>query len=173
MQIREKQYAKGKIGMERKRQDMFMSWLEGIVTSDNKGKALQGLPSGITRLYDPHHDRHHLGIQLQMDFDYIERFVPVMQTLHKAVQERLEPLVDFKDRFSRTLMPPEVAACLVPYASLLAEYADAMVHYCKTGRGIASAEAELLARVDRPETECYRLPISLIDYAKRLVATVT
>jgi len=74
------------------------------------------------------------------------------------------PLCDFNSRFNRAPMPPQVAAALICYANLLAEYAKAMVEFCDSRDG-----AQLLARVARPETECFRLPVSLIDYAKTLV----
>ncbi len=89
-----------------------------------------------------------------------------------AIREVLAPLRDFNNRFSRTLMPPQVAACLIPYANLLTEYAGAMVDFCDAVAGKAAvptdAAARLLERVDRPETECFRLPASLIAYAERL-----
>lgn len=89
-----------------------------------------------------------------------------------AVREALAPLADFKVRFIRTRMPPQVAGHLVPYANLLTEYAQAMVEFCAAagggGEGARAAGARLLERVDRPETECFRLPYSLIAYARRL-----
>lgn len=92
------------------------------------------------------------------------------QPLLADLRTRLAPLVDFKGRFNRTRMPPHVAGVLVPYASLLTDFAQAVVEYCDTvGRdGPAIAGARLLERVDRPETECFRLPFSLIQYARRL-----
>jgi len=90
-----------------------------------------------------------------------------------GIRATLGPLQDFKDRFQRTLMPPQVAGHLAPYASLLADYARAMVAYCDAAVQPAEAGTEtaqvLLAQVDRPETECFRLPLSLIQYAKALV----
>jgi len=74
------------------------------------------------------------------------------------------PLCDFNRRFNAALMPPHVAAMLVCFANLLTEYAQAMVEFCD-----APLSDRLLERVARPETECFRLPVSLIDYAKRLV----
>ena len=51
-------------------------------------------------------------------------------------------------------------------------YALAMIEFCEaaTGQTAAGAAAgrRLLERVDRPETECFRLPFSLIRYARRL-----
>lgn len=88
-----------------------------------------------------------------------------------AIRQALSPLCDFNSRYSRTIMPPQVAAALIPYANILTEYARAMVEFCdaRAGRPAAAApEARLLERVNRPETECFRLPVSLIDYAKRL-----
>lgn len=92
-----------------------------------------------------------------------------------GVRRILAPLRDFKERFSRTRMPPQVAACLVPYASLLQEYAQAMVEFCDAAAGETTATGaggqRLLERVDRPETECFRLPFSLVRYTRRLVQT--
>lgn len=90
-----------------------------------------------------------------------------------SIRETLGPLRDFSERYRRTLMPPHVAACLVPYADLLTEYARAMVEFCNAAQGQADARTDaadrLLLRVARPETECFRLPASLIDYARRLI----
>jgi len=95
---------------------------------------------------------------------------PLDRTIFEEIRRDLERLCDFNTRFSHALMPPRVAGELIPYANLLAEYARAMVEYCDAGPD-AEAGARLLARVARPETECFRLPVSLIDYAKRLVNT--
>jgi|GEM_PF-1482798 len=84
------------------------------------------------------------------------------------IRRILAPLCDFNSRFSRALMPPRVAGELIPYANLLTEYARAMVEFCDAGQH-AEAGARLLARVARSETECFRLPVSLIDYAKQLI----
>jgi hypothetical protein len=92
--------------------------------------------------------------------------------LFAALRETLTPLADFKRRFSRALMPPQVAGSLAPYAHLLTEYAQAVLAFCdameREGVGPREPAARLLARVDRPETECFRLPFSLIRYARRL-----
>jgi hypothetical protein len=95
---------------------------------------------------------------------------PERKALLAGVRERLAPLTDFKGRFTRALMPPQVAGALVPYASLLTDYAQAMVEFCDAVEGARAdgAAARLLERVDRPETECFRLPFSLIQYARRL-----
>lgn len=95
---------------------------------------------------------------------------PERKALLAGVRERLAPLTDFKGRFTRALMPPQVAGALVPYASLLTDYAQAMVEFCDAVEGARAdgAAARLLERVDRPETECFRLPFSLITYARRL-----
>jgi len=93
------------------------------------------------------------------------RVGPRRRALLVGVRKFLAPLCDFKDRFIRTPMPPQVAACLVCYAGLLTEYARAMVEFCDAP---ASGAARLLERVDRPETECFRLPYSLITYARQL-----
>lgn len=97
------------------------------------------------------------------------------RALLAAIRRNLAPLQGFKDRFSRTRMPPEVAGALVPYAGLLAEYARAMTEFCDAAAGTARAAdagagKHLLARVDRPETECFRLPLSLIAYAREVAA---
>jgi hypothetical protein len=89
-----------------------------------------------------------------------------------TLRQTLAPLCDLDSRFRRALMPPQVAACLLPYANLLAEYALAMVQFCDAAIKTTppgDAGARLLARVARPETECFRLPVSLIDYAKQLI----
>ena len=94
------------------------------------------------------------------------------QSTLDEIRQILAPLCDFNSRFSRTPMPTQIAACLIPYANLLTEYARAMVEFCDARAGAdASGDAgvRLLARVARPETECFRLPVSLIDYAKRLI----
>lgn len=85
-----------------------------------------------------------------------------------VIRQTLAPLCDFNRRFSRTPMPPRVAAELICYANLLAEYAQAMVEFCDDPQG-----DRLLARVSRPETECFRLPVSLIDYARQLARLYT
>lgn len=92
------------------------------------------------------------------------------------IRDVLDPLRDFVDHFNRTLMPPRIAACLIPYARILTEYARAMVDFCdavqhKTPE-TANAAAGLLERVDRPETDCFRLPTSLVAYAKQLTQSV-
>jgi len=105
-----------------------------------------------------------------------ERNLPVLPeridcAIFQEIQELLAPLCDFNSRFSRTLMPPRVAAELIPYANLLTEYARAMVEFCTAEEGMVrrKAGARLLTRVARPETECFRLPASLIEYAKKLI----
>lgn len=89
-----------------------------------------------------------------------------------AIRGKFDPLCDFEDRFERALMPPQVSGHLTPYAHLLTEYARAMVEFCEDAEGqrkVPETSAEtLLEKVDRPETECYRLPASLVEYAKRL-----
>ena len=88
-----------------------------------------------------------------------------------AIRQALAPLCDFNSRYSRTIMPPQVAAALIPYANILTEYARAMVEFCdahEAGAAPTTAGARLLTRVNRPETECFRIPVSLIDYAIRL-----
>lgn len=96
------------------------------------------------------------------------------ETLLVAIRDILGPLCEFKQRFGLALMPPQVASHLIPYANLLTEYAQAMVEFCDAAQGegavVADAAARLLERVDRPETECFRLPVSLIVYAKKLVS---
>jgi len=94
---------------------------------------------------------------------------PQRKELFAAIRAVLEPLCDFKARFIRSPMPPRVAATLVAYANLLTEYAQAMVEFCDAPDTDA---ARLLERVDRPETECFRLPFSLIKYARRLVNAI-
>jgi len=79
------------------------------------------------------------------------------------IRHILAPLRDFNRRFNGALMPPRVATALICFANVLTEYAQAMTAFCDAPNG-----ARLLERVARPETECYRLPYSLIDYAKRL-----
>ena len=91
---------------------------------------------------------------------------PERHALFAALRAALAPLRDFNDRFSRTLMPPQVAASLIPYANLLTEYARALTDFCDAAE--TTGAARLLERVDRPETECFRLPFSLVQYARRL-----
>jgi len=98
---------------------------------------------------------------------------PERDALFAAIRDVLAPLRDFKCRFGCTLMPPVVAGHLIPYANLLAEYALAMVEFCDAVQGKHGAPPDaggrLIERVGRPETECFRLPVSLIGYARRLV----
>lgn len=89
-----------------------------------------------------------------------------------SVREVLLPHCDFNRRFAMALMPPLVASHLIPYANLLTEYARSLVAYCDAvlsdpGQSERAGVA-MLQRVDRPETECFRLPISLIIYARTL-----
>ena len=93
---------------------------------------------------------------------------PLTAAEQSAIRDVLAPLCDFKVRFGRALMPPPVAGHLICYANVLTEYAQAMVEFCDDADGKA-AGSRLLERVDRPETECFRLPVSLITYARRLV----
>ncbi|MHC4886398.1 MAG: beta-N-acetylglucosaminidase domain-containing protein [Planctomycetota bacterium] len=87
------------------------------------------------------------------------------------IRDILEPLQDFRERFTQTLMEPQISAVLAPYAALLGSYATAMVTFCREAPGGETAGEALLAAVDRPETECFRLPASLITYARKLVQT--
>lgn len=92
-----------------------------------------------------------------------------------AIRDKLSPLCDFGDRFRRTVMPPQVAGRLICYANLLTEYTRGMVEFCDAVQGGADAAkgaSELLGRIDRSETECFRLPFSLITYARRLVQAI-
>ena len=93
-----------------------------------------------------------------------------------SVRERLAPLCDLGDRFVRTLMGPQVAATLVPYAEILTEYARAMVAFCDAVRGReaipADAIDDLLDRTDRPHTQRFALPVSLTKYPQRLIAAM-
>ena len=88
------------------------------------------------------------------------------------VRAALAPLCDFNDRFVRTLMEPEVAAALVGYANVLSDFARAMVAFCDEMQAgpdaLAEAAPRLLAATDRPYTECFRLPVSLLEYPGQL-----
>ena len=90
--------------------------------------------------------------------------------LLKEIRKRMVSLCNFDVHFENTPMPTQVAASLIVYAHLLSEYAKAMVEFCDTvlrkEKNCKEAGRRLLERVDRPETECFRLPFSLIAYAR-------
>ena len=91
-----------------------------------------------------------------------------------SIKGALEPLVDFDDRFNRTLMPPEVSACLIPYAHLLSDYARAIVGFCQdfSPDTVVPALERLHNNFAAIERHNYRLPVSLMDYAAELIKCV-
>lgn len=91
-----------------------------------------------------------------------------------AIRKALTPLCDFNQRFAMARMSPQVAAHLIVYANMLTEYAKEMTAFCdEVEQGDMTAGTKLLQRVDRPETECFRLPYSLVTYARKLVERTT
>ena len=85
-----------------------------------------------------------------------------------------QPLCDFGLKFNRTRLDPKLASFLLPFANILQRYARMMVDFSTATQGQAVAPpAALAAFADElyaMERYYFRLPASLVDYAKRLSA---
>lgn len=93
-----------------------------------------------------------------------------------ALREIAAPLCDFGRIFSRTRLDPKLASFLLPFANILQWYAMMTVDLCAVMMGRAVAPPEALAIFDEKfdvlDHYYFRLPASLIAYAKRLRALV-
>jgi len=91
------------------------------------------------------------------------------------LREIFLPLRDFGLNFNRTRLDPKLASFLLPFANLLQRYARMMVDFCTATQGKAVAPPDALAAFSEQlyamERHYFRLPASLVDYAKRLSAT--
>jgi len=94
----------------------------------------------------------------------------LLQQLHAIFQ----PLCDFGLKFNRLRLDPKLASYLLPFANILQWYAMMIVDFCTAMKGHAVSPPAVLAdfagKLSILERYHFRLPASLIDYAKRLSA---